>query len=93
MTNLMKFAHQRIHLIPDKFKGKIYALTPVMFNGYWIAGVAIANERGYIPLPESWCNIPQVPGAYDIMADYLDEVNAHLNITQPNDIIASSMRL
>lgn len=95
MTELKKFNAENLAAIQEIFSRRVYALTPATHGDQWIAGVAVANERGYRPLPASWCNIDQGPQAYDTMADYLDAVNrsiAGLDDSAANKIIASSMR-
>ncbi len=80
--------------LAEAFAGKLFALTPAMSEDLWIAGVAIANEPGYTPLPTSWCRILQGPDAYDVISDYLDSVNRSLGVDDlaAMKIIANSMR-
>ena len=88
-------SHKNLLDLTTAFQGKVYALTPVTFDDRWAVGVAVANERGYTPLPISWCNIEMGPTAYDEIARYLDTVNhdtLKLNDRAAMKIVCSSMQ-
>ena len=89
-----KFNPENLDDIKASYRGKTVALVPHMGEGYFSAGVAVANSPGYVPLPVSWCSVEQGPGAYDQFCDYLDAINQslfHLNIHATGTIIASTM--
>ncbi len=90
MKKLTKF---NINEIKEAFGGKVFALTPATAGDRWAAGVAVANEAGYCPLPATWCNIEQGPGAYKEISDYLDTVNSELGTEElvAAKIVASTM--
>ena len=94
MTDLKTFGPDHMIDLTEAFAGKVFALTPAMSDDLWIAGVAVANERGYTALPPSWCHIQQGPNAYDVISDYLGSVNQDLGIEDKAAMqtIASSMR-
>ncbi len=94
MTELKKVSGLHLAEIAEAMSGKIYALTPVTAGDRWTAGAAVTNERGFTPIPTSWCNIEQGPDAYDTIADYLDTINSALGLENSTaiEIIASSMR-
>ncbi len=94
MTTLKTFGPDNMIDLAEAFVGKVYALTPAMSDNLWIAGVAVANELGYSPMPTSWCHIEQGPDAYEVISDYLDGVNHDLGLDDMAaiKIIASSMR-
>lgn len=68
--------------------GKLWAFTAIVGNPCRL-GVSVANEPGYLPIPQQWCH-----------ADNYDELTAHadeLNLAEGHDpraamsIVASSM--
>jgi hypothetical protein len=77
--------------LDDIVKGKVWAYLPVCGDlGGWGLGIAIANERGYHPVPWAWCH-----------ADTRDEMQEHVNALNNDlgigpkvalDIAVSSMR-
>lgn len=71
--------------------GKVRALTPTIQPGGIGLGIAVANERGYYPVPLHWCRAD----TYDEMDAHADELNKELFNLLPRAaavIVASSMR-
>jgi len=84
-----------IETVKRGYDDKLFALAPAMDGGYWIAGVVVAGEKGYHPLPKCWCNIEQGPNAYTEFSDHLDALNLeHFGHTTDTaaKIILSSLR-
>ena len=88
---------RRERLKQDYFS-RVAAFTPVMSrlggDHIWHLGMAVANERGYIPVPESWAYIKQGLKAYDIISDYCDTLNEVLFNLDPDvaiRIVCSTM--
>lgn len=72
-------------------KGKVWAFTAVVGKDFPFAlGIAVANERGYYPVPEFWCNGDD----YNEMTEYADELNEKEGWTEKaaTRIIASTMQ-
>jgi len=71
-------------------KNKVYAFVAVIGQHNPAAlGVAIANEAGYVPIPEHWC----YGDDYHEMEEYADELNAAMDLTPKAStiIVASTM--
>lgn len=86
--------------LEEMFAGRVWAFVPVMAVSQGISrgpgntinarlGVAIANERGYMPIPLTFCNSE----TWDEMADHADELNEArgLTIDEAARITCSSM--
>lgn len=53
--------------VDEIMAGKVFAFVAVVGENYpWRLGCAVANERGYNPVPEFWAN-----------GDDMDEFHAH----------------
>jgi hypothetical protein len=77
----------------DIVKGKLCALVPVVARqtGKIGLGVAVANERGYNPIPVFWCH----SDTYDEMAEHAEQLNRELfqlDHVAAMRIIVSTMR-
>lgn len=76
--------------IGEMMAGKAYAYTAVMAGDTYGLGIAVANERGYLPIPLHWANAE----TYDAAADMAEVLNRDL-LGLSNDamarIICSSM--
>jgi hypothetical protein len=71
-------------------KGKVWAFVAVVGHATPARlGVAIANERGYNPIPETWCHADD----YEEMERHADELNEAegISVKVATDIVASSM--
>lgn len=71
----------KMHEIREAWAGKVYAFVPVNASNasgesLWALGVAVANERGYSPLPVGWCCVEMGPGAHEAISDTCDKLNA-----------------
>jgi hypothetical protein len=76
--------------IEAKFADKPWAYAAVTGRVYdWRLGIAAANEQGYSPVPEHWCNA----AGYDLLHDYVDELNRGrgLDVDEATRIVASTM--
>lgn len=72
------------------FLGKIWAFVPVVGENFGARlGVAVANENGYSPVPEHWCNAD----TWQEMSDHADELNAAMGLDPMTavNIVASTM--
>lgn len=74
--------------LDDIVKGKVWAFTPGNHEGAVQLGVAIANERGFHPIPLTWCHAE----TYDEMWRHCDKLNEAEGLTKnvAMRIIASS---
>lgn len=75
--------------IEAKFAGKLWAYTAVIGKHEPARlGIAVANEPGYVPIPEYWAN-----GSYDEMSDHADALNAERgqSLDESLRIVAASM--
>ncbi len=71
--------------------GKIWCFVNVTGEHYAARlGVAIANEAGYIPIPEFWCNSDD----YNALGAHADKLNADEGIDplQAARIVCSTMK-
>jgi hypothetical protein len=71
-------------------KGKTWAFVAVVGEHYPARlGVAIANESGFMPIPEHWCNADD----YDAMEAHAEALNTAegLNPRQAAEIQCSTM--
>lgn len=75
---MKKFSPENLVDIVAMYKTKVAALVPVAHGNLWAVGVAVANERGFNPLPASWCHAEMSADAFDEIADYLETVNSEL---------------
>ena len=93
MTDLKRLSAENLADIAEAFKGKAYALHPVMAGTLWGAGIAVANVSGYSPVSVNLCRIEQGPDAYEVISNYLDIVNRDLGLDDLGaaKIIASTM--
>jgi hypothetical protein len=58
--------------LDDVVKDRVWAFTAVLGANYPARlGIAIANERGYYPVPEFWCHGDDLHEMYD----HADELN------------------
>jgi len=69
--------------------GKVWAFVAIVESPMRL-GVAIANERGYVPIPTTWCRADE----YDEMVRHADELNEAEGVDRRTaaTIVASSMR-
>lgn len=73
------------------FLGHVWCFVAVTSKNVGCAlGVAVANERGYCPLPVHWSHSDN----WFDMEEYVDELNRDLGWTedQSMDIVASTIR-
>lgn len=80
--------------IEDKFRGKVWAFVPVT-SGYadgptWALGIAVANERGYCPVPPYWCHAEEFAEMVDHARD-LNEARG-LSVATSDQITVSTMQ-
>jgi hypothetical protein len=69
--------------IREAFRGKLWCFVPVTGTHCPIAlGVAVANEAGYSPLPETFCNAD----TWNDMEAYADELNTQMGISDEESI-------
>ena len=75
------------HDIDQAFAGKVWAYVPVVTKHGSGLGVAVANEKGYCPVP--WAHSER----YDEIEAYSIELNASRGLSelQALDIIGSTM--
>jgi hypothetical protein len=72
-------------------KGKIAAVVAVRSKDGIGLGIAIANERGYCPIPLTWAHGDN----FQEMMDHADEINREvlgISRDQAFEIIATTMR-
>lgn len=72
-----------------KMAGKVYAFTPVVREGYIGLGIAVANESGYLPVPQFFCYADR----WDEMSAHADELNRALGLDDRSAarVVASTM--
>jgi hypothetical protein len=79
--------------IEQLFAGKLWAYVPVSDGTYaqWGLGIAVANERGYNPIPPYWCHGDN----YNQLGDHADLLNERRGMSRDEvaRIIASTMRV
>ncbi len=75
--------------LDDVVAGKVWAFVAIVGSPMRL-GVAIANERGYVPIPTTWCHGDD----YDEMNRHVEELNKAEGIDRDTAgrIVASSMR-
>lgn len=80
--------------IDEVLAGKVWAFTATLSkdcgDGCFVGlGAAVANERGYVPIPSHWVR----SDSYDEMSDHADELNLAMGLDYDaaTKIIISSM--
>jgi hypothetical protein len=76
--------------VDELLKDKVWAFTVVLGKNYnFRLGAAVANEPGYYPVPEHWCNGED----YNEMYQHVDELNLEkgLSLEEALEIVCSSM--
>jgi hypothetical protein len=67
----------------DRLAGKVWCFVNVIGEHYPARlGIAVANEPGYIPIPEHWAH-----------ADSYDEMDRHaeeLNLAEGHDVLSAA---
>lgn len=71
--------------------GKVWAFVNVVGENYPARlGIAIANEPGYVPIPEHWCHAD----SYDELDRHAEQLNEAegLSVLEAVRIVCSTMR-
>lgn len=76
--------------ITEMMAGKAYAYVAVMSGDTYGLGLAVANERGYHPIPLHWAQADTFNSAHDL-ADEMNE-KIGLNLEAAARIVCSTMR-
>jgi hypothetical protein len=64
-------------------KNKIWCFVAVVGEHYGARlGIAVANMRGYHPVPEFWCHADRL----DVLQDHADELNAAEGLTKVQSV-------
>jgi hypothetical protein len=76
--------------VQEAFKGKLFAFVAVVTKFGIGLGVAVANEKGYSPVPFTWAH----SDTYEEMAKHAEDLNKRLglDIRTETKIVCSSMR-
>jgi hypothetical protein len=76
--------------LDEVVKNKIWAFVAVTGENYGARlGIAIANQRGYTPIPEHWAHAD----SHDVMQQHADDLNEKEGLTrlQAVQIVCSTM--